>query len=114
MGNTTVKWMTLYRQERKAHQQEIEKLKNEYELKLLDAQTKNDWLSEKLIENQKKLRVLTLEIIRKEEQIDALHASLRRAQKFRRSAPKETPVETSVSGSAGSDNRNSGEHDLPV
>ena len=101
MGNTTVKWMTLYRQERKAHQQEIEKLKSEYELKLLDAQTKNDWLSEKLIENQKKLQVLTLEIIRKEEQIDALRASIRREKKFRRSAHEETFVETSVSSSIG-------------
>ena len=103
MGNTTVKWMTLYRQAQKAHQKEIKKLMEEYELKILDLQTRNQWLSNKLIDTQKNLRVLTFEIARKEEIIDDLQQRLCRIAKFRRSTSQKTLVETSVAKSTGSE-----------
>lgn len=106
MGNTTVKWMQLYRQERKEHQKEIEKLMGEYEIKILDLQTKNQWLSNQLIETQKDLRVLTFEIARKEERIDALQQQLRRIAKLGRGVKKKTLVETSVPKSAGAESGN--------
>lgn len=114
MGNTTVKWMTLYRQERKEHQKEIGKLMGEYELKILDLQTKNQWLSNQLIETQKDLRVLTFEIARKEERIDALQQQLRRIAKLGRSAKKKTLVETSVTKSTGAESGDCSKHNLSV
>ena len=99
MGNTTVKWMTLYRQERKAHQAEIDRLTQEYEAKLLQEQQKNKWLNDKMIDVQKKNRILTFEIARKEGQISDLQQLLRRAQKLGRGFKKKTLVETSVSSS---------------
>lgn len=103
MGNTTVRWMTLYRQERKEHQKEIQKIMNEYELKICDLQTKNQWLSNQLIDTQKNLRVLTLEIARKEVEIHDLQQQLRRIKKLGGSAKKKAIVKASVTSSAGSE-----------
>lgn len=101
MGNSRTKWMTLYRQECKDHANDMDKIRLEYEKMLLDDSIKNKWLSDKLIETQHKVRVLTHEIARKEEQIDDLQKRLRRKAGVGRSFKKKTLVETSVPSSAG-------------
>ena len=106
MGNTTVRWMTLYRQERKVHQAEIEKLTKEYEDKLLAAQMKNKWLSDQLIATQAQNRTLTHEIARKEVLIDDLQTNLRRKKGMGRSTPKKTSGDESIASESGERVRN--------
>lgn len=103
MGNTTVKWMTLYRQAQKAHKAEIESLTKEYDDKLLAYHIKNKWLSDKLINTQRDLRVLTLKIAMKEVEIHDLQQQLRRIKKLGGSAKKKAIVKASVTSSAGSE-----------
>lgn len=92
--------MTLYRQECKDHEKDMDKVRLEYEKKLLDDAIKIKWLSDKLIETQQKVRVLTHEIARKEEQISALQKCVRRAPRLGRSIAAKTLVEKNVPGNA--------------
>lgn len=106
MGNTSTKWMTLYRQAMKSHQAEIEKLNREHEAELLQEQVKNKWLSNKLIDAQRQLRTATFELMRKEEEISGLRQQLRRTQKLGRGFKKKASVQTSVASSDERGNRN--------
>lgn len=67
-----IKWIRLLRQQRKELYAEMSRNKIEYEASLLIEKKRNEWLSEKLIETQRKVRMLTHEIARKEEEYDAL------------------------------------------
>lgn len=67
-----IKWLRLLRNQRKELLDEMNRSKLEYEAKLLIEKKHNEWLSNKLIETQRKVRILTYEIERKEEQIVGL------------------------------------------
>ena len=113
MGDTA-RWMKALHKERREHQDELNKVKIEYEAKLLQERSERQWLHDKLIDSQKRIRTLTYEIMKKEEVIDALSANLRGTQSIRRSAPKEETVTPGVAGAVGEGSQNIGEHNLAV
>ena len=113
MGDTS-KWLRILRNQRKESQIELNQVRLEYEAQLLVVKKQNDWLSEKLIETQRQLRLLTYDIEKKEGMISALQADLRGTEKFRRSAPKEETVTSGVASEAGMGSGDFIKHDIPV
>lgn len=78
MGDNLV-WLRALRKQRQELNAEMERTKTEYEAALLIEKKQNEWLSNKLIETQRKVRLLTYEIERKEEEISGLRKQFRGA-----------------------------------
>ena len=110
----TARWMKALHKERREHQDELNKVKIEYEAKLLQERSERQWLHDKLIDSQKRIRTLTYEIMKKEEVIDALSANLRGTQSIRRSAPKEETFTAGVASEIGMGSGDFIKHDIPV
>ena len=113
MGDTA-KWLKALRRQRLELLDELNKTKLEYEAQLLVAKKRNDWLTSKLIETQRKVRILNYELMRKEEVNNNLRSELRGAQEHRRGAPKTEACAESVASNPVNESGGVAEHDIAV
>ena len=113
MGDTS-KWLRILRNQKKESQIELSRVRLEYDAQILILKKENEWLSDKLIETQRQLRLLTYEIEKKEGVIDGLSSDLRRTQKFRRSASQEKAIDENIPSEAGVGIGDFIEHNLAI
>ena len=87
--------------QREQHRKEVAALKEDYENQLAVVEHQKNILKQQLIEAQYRVRLLDWEVIRKEQQISALHEQLCRETSVRRSVKTKTPIKELIPSGLG-------------